>query len=310
MRASDAVLSKFAGSMPQALAEVRKIEDPKLRDEVSRRVKDEFQARKQAQDYQKEQVYESSYDKLRLSNGDLDTISPQTWTYMDAAQVERLKDYAQKVKSGEGVKTDPAVYYDLSTRAASPDLRDKFMKENLLNYVNKLAPSDFQEMVKLQTSLRKEDPAELGNISTKAEIMKRTLNGIGIDPTPKEGTDKAKAVGNFQRRFDQEIEALQKRTNKKATSAEMQEIADRLVIEKEVEREGFFSFFDGTTTKRGFEVGVTDKVVPVMVTDVSRLTPSEKDGIAAQLKARNIKVTNENILKVFNKSLAQKGKKK
>lgn len=292
-RASDAIVSK-SKSLTSAMEEVKKIDDPKLRDETMKRVRDDFQAQKQADEFRKDQIYQSAFDKIRNAGGKLDAVPPQMMTAMDAHQVQNLENYASNLKSGKKTVTDSQVWYDLQNRATSDATKNGFAQENLLNYINDLSQSDFQALTKLQGEIRNGDDTLSQGIRSKQDIVNETLTAAGFDTTPKAGSKVSKDVADFNRKVDEQIVVLQEQTGKKATHADVQKITDELIRKGVTERGWFFD-----SEKRAFQLKPTEKFIKAR--SVSDIDEANKTDIEAYLVKMNTKVTNENILKVYNR---------
>jgi lambda repressor-like predicted transcriptional regulator len=304
MKTADAIYSKNL-SLSQAQAEVRKIEDPKLRDETMRRVRDDYQQKEQAETEQKRDVFQASFDKVRLSKGNIDAVSPTAMTFMDADQVKALESYASDLRSGKTIQTDPKTYSDLITMSSVPAMKDKFLQTDLLTYVDRLSSGDFQELTKMQAEMRKGESSATNNaFATKDAMIKSTLSEIGIDVTPGDNKKQAVLIGQFHRALNSEAEAYKQAHGKYPQGAELQKMIDTLVEEVDVEDPG--AWFDPTNTKSRFQVESTEKIIATRVTDPSKLTSIQRSNISAELKARGIAVTNQNIVDYYNRQASKK----
>ena len=303
MKTADAIMGKGL-SQSQALAETKKIEDPKLREETTRRVRDDYAAKTQAEQADKNQVYQSSFDKIRLSKGNIDAVSPAAMAFMDADQVKALQNYASDQKAGKTAVTDPATYSEIITQSSVPALKDKFLQRDLLvDFGNgKLSMSDFQELTKAQASARKGDSQATSAFATKDEMIKSTLVQAGLPFSYQQDEKKQnEIVGKFHQALNQTAEEYKKMHGKEPTGPELQKLMDNLVQEVEVFDKGII--WDGTESKKRFQVDPTDRVMQVRITDPKKLTTIQKNEIVDQLKSRGIAVTNDNILKYYNRQV-------
>lgn len=280
------------GSLSQALAQVDKIQDPKIQDATRDRVKQRFQEREQAQNYAAEQAFRSSYQIVEKTRRK-DDIPPNQWAAMSPAQKSSIDAYLSK----DNIQTDWNDYYNLKTMAASSQLRDKFMKTDLLLYRAKLGDSEFKELVNAQTEARKGNTETLDGFQTDQQIVNGALAEAGIDPTPKHGSEDAKKVNMFRRRVDEEMRKQQQITGKKLSNQEIQSVADGLMVQGITEK-GFF----WDTKKRVFEIDpTTDKDFEF---EAKSIPPVERQKIESALRSKGIKVNEDNVMKLYARKIA------
>lgn len=266
-------------SMTQAMDEARKIEDPKLRDETTQRLKNDYTSIREAKRIDSEKRYQRLADDLEKSHGqvELNTLG------MPLDEKQALQRYKSQLISGEEAPSLTQDYYDLMN-LASADPTD-FMKMNLLLYKGKV--KELPELIKMQYSMRSKDGESekiLNGFRTKKQIVDETLNSIGIDPTPKPGTNNAEKLNQFNQIIDRQILDTQSKTGKPVNTEQVQKIvndaASNVIVNK-----GFI----WDTKKRGFEVTIKD------------IPDAEKIKIVSALNKNGIPVNDDNILKLFIK---------
>jgi len=292
-RQAGSIVSKHS-NMTSALAEVDKIQDPKIQDATRERVKQRFAEREQAQQYAGEQAFRSAYSIVEKSRNK-DDIPPGQWAAMSPAQKNSIESYLKSDK----VETDWNEYYNLKQMAATPAMRDKFMKTDLLIYRAKLGDTEFKELVNAQGDARKGDNTQLDGFQSDQQIVNGALAEAGIDPSPKPASKDAKSVNLFRRRVDEEVRKRQLDTGKKVTNEEMQGIVDGLMV-KGITNRGFIPWFD--TEKRLFELERgTDKKFDF---DVASVPATERQKIESALRAKGVTVNDDTVLALYRKKLS------
>ncbi len=292
-RTSDEISSKH-GSMTAALEQVKKIDDPKLRDATLDRVKQNFALKDAAKrDYlEKAQVNAANFiDK----NNDLDKYIGENlrdWQSFSMSERKQIESYAAAKKEGRKIETNYQSYYDLRTLAETPATKEKFLETNLMEYRNELSDAHFKAMVDLQAGLRKGDGKaqnKLDGYRTDSQIVADALLSAGINPK-KNPEDTAK----FRASVDREVFQLTERTGKKASNQEIQEITDNLML-KVVTDKGFF--FD--TKKRVFQM--EEKDMPNI--ELGDIPKAERQKIQDTLKRRGLIDDDRSIIELYSKKL-------
>jgi hypothetical protein len=300
-RQSDAILSKGM-DMSTSLAEARKVEDPKLRDAITERVKDRFQMKQMAERQDVEELHKRSTDIIDKT-GDVDKIPPSDWQRFTLSERSALKSYAKQKREGIQPDTDWGEYYNLKTMASSTETKDKFLQMNLMALRPKFADTEFKELVGVQAALRKGDEKadkELDDFRTKHDIVAQSLRSHGFDPTPKDSNAKgAKTVADFYNSVAKEERQIFEATGKKATNEDIQKITDRLMTKTITDRGILWN-----TTKPLFQVQPGEKI-EVNPKDIPR---TDRAQIEEALKKRGIPVTEDRVKSLFQQNLMNKVK--
>lgn len=288
-RESDRILSKYSSLTP-ALEEAKDIEDPKLRDETVRRVNEGFTQRRQAERLDLEQAHIGAVNTIDKT-GSIDNIPPRTWDRFTVSERNSLIAYARNKNNGVEPETKWDLYYEMKTQAASPELRDVFLRTNLYKYRNLLADAEFKELVNAQTQLRsgKGSTKDLDGFLTDMQIATQALREIKVKPDSPQGVA-------FYRRMDQEVKALQDRTGKKATNEDLQRIADDLRIRGVTDKGWLWD-----TKKYKFET-MPDESFDIKASDVPK---EERYKIESALKRKNLPVTDEAVLDLYKRMRGQ-----
>lgn len=281
-RQSDMIIAK-TGDMGEALKQAKGIEDPKVRDAATDRVKAHFAAKKAAESERTERLMTNAGNIIDKT-GSIDQIPPEQWASLSPSEKSSLKTYAAHKREGTQPATDWQVYSDLKELAADPAMRNQFLQTPLMQYRDKLDDARFVELTNIKSSLRNKDgkaEAEMDGYRNDAQIVKDTLAAAGIkDPAQ---------VALFHSKVDAEMARLQKANNKKASNEDVQRITDNLMVQGITSRT-LLGVIPWTTKKKRFETTSDDKEFDVEAKDIPRI---ERQKIEEALKRRGAPVTDE-----------------
>ena len=284
-----------------ALAQVDKIKDPKIQDATRDRVKQRFAEREQAEEYASKQAFHSAFsiaEKAKQAGENIrDSIPPALYNSLTPAQKNSINALANR----DSLETDWGEYYNLKTMAASPELRDKFMKTDLMEYRPKLGDSEFKELVNAQNDARKGDTTALDGFRTDQQIVNDALSEAGFDPSPKEGSTDAKKVNRMRQLVDSEVQKKQRELGRKVNNEEMQRIVDDLMVKGVTYRKTIFGIDVWKTEKRLFELEKgKDTEFEISAEDVPA---AERFRIENALRSKGYAVTDDNVLSLYKKKL-------
>ena len=161
-----------------------------------------------------------------------------------------------------------------------------------------MADGEFKELVNLQTSLRKGDDTAAKEFQSNQDIANGALREIGINPTPKPGSNDAKKVVQFKKTFGDQLKIFQQRQGRVPTNDEAQSIVDNMIIKGKVKDSGYF----WDDTKRAYELAPGEAIE----IDPTEIPVRERAQIEASLRKRNIPVNDENVTKTYSLSLSKK----
>jgi hypothetical protein len=295
-RLSDSIFAQHNESMSSALAETRKIKDPKLRDETMRRVEANFAMKSRAEREDSENLHIKALNQIDQT-GQFAIDKIPGWERFTVGERKSLESYAEMKSKGQEPKTDWVTYYDKMQLAQNPETKDAFLQENLMKYRGSLADAEFKQLVGLQSGLRKNDPKAdklLDGYRSDSMIVNDALSAAGFK-TGSSASDKDKeAVSKVRRMVDGEIVKLQTSTGKKASNEEVQKIVDSLMLKGKVKGSGWL----WDDTKRVFELSPDDAAA-----FMPEVPDDEKKSIEASLKKKGQSVTDENIVKMYLQGL-------
>jgi hypothetical protein len=275
------------GDMRAALADVDKIKDPKVQDEVRRRVKERFSEREAAKNYAQEQNFERAFDIVAKERR-LDAIPAGMLSQMSPSQRKEIESY---LKSDRTV-TDRDTYEEIKLGLANPETRVKYLTMDLNTVRSKLSESDFQEIVKDRAKLAQGDKkaaAKFDGFMSDAQTVDTIMGQAGIRPK----SDQAK---KFKAKLDALVIQRQEATGKKITNDDLRALSSGLLVEG-VTSKGFL--WDSKAKAFELEPGQTFEDIEV---------PSKDEAeISAILRQRNKPLTRENIVKYYLKGKARGG---
>lgn len=295
-RNTDAIVAK-APTMTAALEEARKIEEPKLRDETTRRVREFYGLKKQAEEEARAEQFQYAANVLEQTGGNRDQIPADVWMNLSLSERNAIDARAKQLREGIPPTTDWGTYYELKTLASDASTRAGFLKTNLIEHRHKLGDAEFKDLVNLQAQLRRGDDSaetELMGYRTTQQIVSQALGQAGIDASPKPGSKDAARLASFARQVDEQIVEIQERTGKKATTEERQRIVDNLMVKGAVERGWLWD-----TRKPVFEAEPGDEI-EVQYEDVPA---REKSYIEAALKARGLPVDERTVTEMYRRKI-------
>ncbi|HXF44859.1 MAG TPA: hypothetical protein VNK91_01955 [Burkholderiaceae bacterium] len=291
-RQADAILLEH-GELASAVEAARQIKDPEIRDAVTTRVKDYFTTRRAAEEEKRARTFRAAAQALERSGGDLRVVTPADWVTLDPGERRALEIRSRQIREGVEPVTNWDRYYGLLSIASDEATRAQFLRLDLMQYRHELSDTEFKDLAGKQAALRqgKQIDEALDGYRTKKQIVDDALNAIGIDPTPKDGTKDARRVNEFRRQVDGHILDLQARTGKKATTKEVQEIVDTLLIKGRIPGSGYI----WDTRKRLYELAPGE----AFDVDVDEIPRAERQKIEEALRRGNRPVTPAAIVELF-----------
>lgn len=299
-RQADSIIAKAKGSS-EAREAVLAIPDAKLRDATEERVRRHFADAADAARVERDARMQQATNVIEQTR-DVTRVPPGVWSQLTLPERKGLRDYALELQKGVPVATDWTTYYDLKSLATSDVTRDKFLQTNLLGFKAQLGDAEFKELTGLQAELRKgESSAEnkLGSYRTAAQVVNDGLAAVGIDPTPDPKKDQKTAarVALFRRSVDEQIQALESRTKKKAGADDVQSIVDNLLVR------GVRISANGNRSGDSFvfERQVGDRLV-LKAKDVP---PGERTRIEAALRRNKLPVSDATVLHLYLQRLGK-----
>lgn len=293
-RIVDSLTKDLGGNRSAWQEEITKITDPKLRDAVQIRA-DQYLARIDAIQREDRESAMGYATQLVDHGGNFESIPVGIRDKLTVSQLSALRQYSKFKAKGETPETDWGLYYSLRGMASNESTMGKFANVDLMQHRGRLGDTEFKELVSIQTSIRKSDGKfadKIDGYRQAGQIVNDSLNAVGIDPTPKDGSDDAKSVARFRKLVDDQIIEFQRLNGRKPNTTEIQSAVDNLLAKGKVPGSGFI----WNDSKRVFELKPGENLT-VKVEDIPLL---ERNKIEDALKRNGKPVTNDEVIRLFN----------
>lgn len=297
-RKADAILATPDLTRADAFAAAKDETDPKVRKLVEATLDEAF-AR---QDRNTRDARDQLYQRAAVRAEQTGARPMDVWWTLTAQERESIDARLKQMATGTPARTDDVMYYRLVRAAATNP--QAFAKENLAVYFPYLASSDRQELARMQAAVIKGDDktdAHLVGIRTSQRIVDDALLGLGVDPSPDPRKNKGDVeIGlKFRRAVDDEVRALEQRTQKKATPDEVQGITDRLLTSGAVV--GSSGLFSGPAQRRVFEQQPGESLV-LTAADIPR---GERVKLEAAIRSAGGVVSDATVLRLYTRTIGR-----
>lgn len=240
-RRADTIVAQ-AADLKAADDLVRRIDDPKLRDAVSSRVKDYYATRSAAEQERREQIFMSGSEAIEQS-GDLSAIPPGSWVQLTPAQRQALEARARQVRRGiEPAQNDRAwlKFLDLDAKSLS-SMTEAQLHEQYRPYLDHAhwdrASAMWQDARQAARGEKRGSAPKLSATLTFKDRVDNALRSTGVIDPNKSKAKFSEAEAQRYARFEQaaaaaveHYELTQLNGQRKATGDEMQTLIDELVI--------------------------------------------------------------------------------
>lgn len=278
-------------SQKQGLEEIRKIEDVKLHDETRKRFLNEWAVKEAVKKDTLNDIQNSFANQIDQNPASFDTLKKTGgWKALELEQKKALENYAQAKKERKNIVTDFATYQKLTMLASSPETREMFLKENIANYIDKLSPSDAQEIQKLQNNMRKGDNTESTFLRSRNDIVKQSLGLAGIKVK-----EDSEDFYKINRAIDEQIQA-RRAAGEKVGPKEVQEITDGFI--KDVSIKKSFLGYEYTSKEKLYKVS-PEKAMDIQMTEYKDIPKAQKDRIKNYLQQKKMQPTEAAITKLY-----------
>jgi soluble lytic murein transglycosylase len=210
------------------------------------------------------------------------TVRAQVAQYIPG-DIDNLQALGSKIATGQPVVTDWKEYTNLRAMAATAPA--VFSKTNLMLYYDKLAPTQREQLLDLQTKLQ--DPKNVPDIVTISQQLATAHNLLTF------GSGDHEKKGKFDTAVVQEIAAETRAKGRDLVFEERDKIIKRLMLKTDG---GWFS------TPRLYELAGTPKEASAVVT----ISSDNRQMMIAALTAKGIPVTEANINSMFARAYGLK----
>ena len=233
-RVTDSIVESSV-TLTEGLDKARQVQDPRLRDETVKRVRQRFEEQSRARRIDDETNYRSVSDLAKQVRS-VDGIPPNQWNRLTLEQQNRMANHIRNLNRGLSPPKNSERYYDLiNVASANPS---SFMQKNLLEDQDKIDESQLSQLIKMQADMRNGKGAanrELKGFETKNQVLENLLVEIDIDPRAKRGTDKEKTL-IFRQALDERVLEFEEQNKRKPNNNEIRKLGKELQLEVVTDR--------------------------------------------------------------------------
>jgi hypothetical protein len=289
-RIADDVMASFGGRIPsetEARQKVREIagDNVRVRDDATSEVLAQLGSMLRDRERRDQEVMAAVFGRLEANGGNLAALPASLRSAIPGDKLGSVRNYADNLRGGGKVETDWDTYYKLRTNPA-------FLRStNLMAVRNRMEDTEFKELVRLQAEATDTPEVAQTEVQTTTQRMNMRFAEMGLDPSPKQGTEPAKRVAKAWSTLGANIREAEAAAGRKLTPEQREAEIDRLFASVEVRGSLF-----GTTDVALFEVAPGKEVVTVTVPEFDRRQ------IAAALRAQGKEVSEANIQYYFKKA--------
>lgn len=289
---ADKIVSSSKG-LKDAYEQTSKIEDSKLREETTKRVKDFFAIKKQAEAEEEDRNAISAFNLLDRVP-DVDKIPRSMWNNFSGPLRRQLETYASDKASGKNVPANGDAYVAQMIMLSSPQTRQQAAKQPLHSLRGKVTDSEFKELLKLQTGILKGDPkanAQIAGVETINQVVTRTLKNSKIQADSDEGRQFFGQLNSWAQNYQIE-------TGKKPTTTDIQQQMDNLLTEVVVKKRSILGidFLLPDKKAKVFELQQGQEFEDV---EIDQIPKAEKEKIVDYLERKKKPINDQSIIKLY-----------
>lgn len=268
------------------------IADKEIRTAAQKYLERHFRLARARAEQEQARAFSTAAERVEESGG-TDDVDRNVWPLLTPAQQSTLEKRAKQVQLGQAPRTDWGTYTQLMDEAADPNTRGGFVKRDLMAFRGILADGEFKALREVQDGLLKGGTEKSSKHTQTYRLTKQAadtnLRFLNIDPGSEDRKQQAKR-NQFYRALTEEVQAYEVVNGKPPDRKVVQAMADALTIQTRIPDAGFLGF---DRDVYGFE-GLSD------VDDVPK---EDRTSIEESLRSRNLPVTDEAVLQVFNRGL-------
>jgi soluble lytic murein transglycosylase-like protein len=263
------------------MAKADTIEDPEIRAGVMAQVKVQAAIIDNQRDAETAAAKQAAWDHM-VNGGSVKDFRPDELSRMDPSFINVLTEFEAKLKKGDLV-SDPKAYAKLQSLTDEELVKTDLMTE----YANKLAWPELKAELNRQRETRKALAGEQHD--SKLLEGTRTRTQIIGDIALENGWDRDDPkLGQLGRILDQRIEGQARDQGKPLTSTEIQDIADKLLIEdkfRSVTSTTVGQLFSGDFGPQGNAMGATNPDAFVAANEWAEVQPDDQKVLIERFEA-------------------------
>lgn len=198
-----------------------------------------------------------------------------------ADQVDKVLAFGERIAKGDNI-TNPAVYQRLS----DPKVLTSLSENEMFQMRAQLSVDDYKHFVTQRNAAIGKSTDKMGEINTAAidRALANRFKTLGIDPTPKDGTDDAARLGVITKMVTDVAIAHQRATGKTLTDVEVEKQVDGMFAKSATFRTSFFGL-SRSETPPGEGGDVSQRLMTMKVGDIPSAT---RDELRREFKAAGV----------------------
>jgi soluble lytic murein transglycosylase len=208
-----------------------------------------------------------------------------------ADKVDNVLSFATRVAKGDDI-TNPAVYQKLS----DPNTLRHLSDNQFFQLRAELSESDFKHFSAQRAAAldKSGNKVEEVNMSAMNATLRDRFQTLGIDPTPKDGSDEASRVGAIKKFVTDSMLAQQKISGKQMSDADVEKHIDSLFAKSVSFRTSFLGFDSGKSSQRLLTLQTSDipgETRDALVKDFQRAgidKPTDADLLGAYFRLKQL----------------------
>lgn len=171
-------------------------------------------------------------------------------------EVDNIMSFASRIAKGDDV-TNAATYQKL---AGDPAYLKGLTEAEFFRLRPELSESDFKHFANERGGAGRAGGNAAEELNTQAinSVMNDRLRTLGLDPTPKDGSDDAMRIGAMRKYVRDSMLNAQSTTGKKMTDAEVEKHIDGLFAKSQEFQTSFLGFSTGTSSRRTLTMTADD----------------------------------------------------
>lgn len=286
-----------------AVDKVDAIADPEVRRETETLVRQRIGEQKTEQLVKRRDLDQQAGDAIEI-RGNVRDIPTTVWDQLTEGTRSRMRREAKRIAAGDPIVTDPETYYNLRMELGNPALRGQALKLNLLDYQDKLAKPQFDELANLQSGLQKGDQTAVDKANhfySNDSIVNDAIKGAGIGvglTSPITRKADAETSNALRQKIGEQVTIFQKNSGREATNDEVTKIANDVLTKHIVSEPGAW-WGRNDVSKRLDQMGPGDELV-VRSKDIPR---ADYRAIVQRLRSTGQPLTDDNVIAEYKKSL-------
>ena len=217
---------------------------PEARPLAESRAAARLRAREAQEREQRETSLEAAFAHIQ-SGGSLADMPPSLRMGIKPTDMVRVEEYARR-RSENVNETDRTTYNELADLATLRPLQ--FAQMDIEQYRGKLADEDYQRLIEARRKIRAgQDDEFVQSRRVQESITRSAMVQIGFAERPARQDDPLKPksgrkedVDAFKWMLDRQVQDFTRANGKLPNEAEVQDMADRLLVKQTVTRQGWF----------------------------------------------------------------------